>query len=160
MTYLVAFFTVANKIYSKLQKTTQRIKHIEESQKNKTLFNSDQDKSNELIFKVKDDLRSIPDNIVVLVNKGAKLNIRKELVKNISLILKQGMISQSNEFRKVLEMRSRAIQKEAKKINNLGVSTLSSRRGQGGALSGRNQGYFDRGSAGRGNTGFFRSSKY
>ena len=124
----IGFFDMASNIQNKLEKTTQRIKHVTSSSKKKTLFHSEEDNTNDLIFKIKEDLRVIPDHIVKLIEKGASLGVKEEIVRNVSGILRKSLMKRGSEFREVLELRSKVVQKELRRKRHVEVGSADRRK--------------------------------
>lgn len=88
------FFQMAARVQNKIAKSKAQIVHVTKSSgKMKLMTNPEEDNgSDEIVFKVRETMRTLPSDITLLVNKGAELRVEKQMIMNISMILQSGML--------------------------------------------------------------------
>lgn len=71
--------------------------------------NSSEDMGDDIVYKIRETLRTLPTEITNLVNKGAQLEVQKQIIMSISVILQGEMLKMSEKFGKLLELRAKVI---------------------------------------------------
>ena len=116
----IRFMHTAGKVRMLLERTQEKIRHVLKEKSRNSLFDEDGEiQASELIYRVKEDLQVIPDQITAAVAEGAKARADMELVKNIKSILHSELIQTGIDFRKLLDKRTQTIRQKEDKKNRL-----------------------------------------
>lgn len=82
---------------------------LKEKNKNSLFEDEDDDQISELIYRLKEDLHTFPDQMNSVVEQGAKARVEMEVVKNIKTILQNELLETGLEFRRLIDRRSQVL---------------------------------------------------